>query len=282
VKHLLCFGFGFTAKALSKRFDSGTWKITGTSRSDEGVAAIKMLGFEGLHFDEMQSIPKTVTHVLSSVPPRDDGDPVVLKFAESLSQKFEWLAYLSTTGVYGDHGGGVVTEETPITPNSDRARRRVAAEAAWTKVSPHIFRLPGIYGPGRNQLESVKDGTARRVIKPGQIFSRIHVDDIAGILHASINAPNPGRIYNVADDHPCPPQDVVTFAASLLKMEPPPEIEFEKANLSPMARSFYDDSKRVSNARTKTELGYKLIYPDYKMGLTSIFNNSPHLRVQLN
>jgi nucleoside-diphosphate-sugar epimerase len=274
LNHLLCFGFGFTAEALSKRLDPRLWKITGTSRSDEGAAKIAALGFEGLRFDKMQSIPKTVSHILSSIPPRDDGDPVVLKFAEGLSRKFKWLAYLSTTGVYGDHGGGVVNEETPITPNSDRARRRVAAEAALAKFNPHIFRLPGIYGPGRNQLESLRDGTARRVIKQGQIFSRIHVDDIAGILHASMTQPNPGRIYNVADDNPCPPQDVVSFAAALLKMQPPTAIEFEKANLSPMARSFYDDSKRVSNERIKSELGYRLIYPDYRSGLTSIFRTS--------
>jgi len=280
LNHLLCFGFGFTAAALSKRLDLSQWKVTGTSRSDEGVTAIKALGHGGLRFDEMNSIPDSVTHILSSVPPSAQGDPAVLRFGERLNRPFKWIAYLSTTGVYGDRAGGVVTEDSEIKPNSDRARRRVLAEAAWAKFNSHIFRLPGIYGPGRNQLESVKDGTARRVIKQGQIFSRIHVDDIAGILLASIDSPNPGRIYNVADDFPCPPQDVVTFAASLLKVLPPPEIEFEQADLSPMARSFYDDSKRVSNARIKSELGYRLIYPDYKTGLMAIFNNSPHLHVR--
>jgi hypothetical protein len=280
LNHLLCFGFGFTAGSLAKMLDPKAWKISGTSRTAEGVAAMNALGFEGMRFDEVQEIPKSVTHVLSSIPPTEQGDPVILKFATELLRPFDWVAYLSTTGGYGDHGGGLVTEETALTPNNDRARRRVKAEAAWAKFNPHIFRLPGIYGPGRNQMESVKEGTARRVIKQGQIFSRIHVDDIAGILLASINQPNPGRIYNVADDHPCPPQDVVAFAASLLKVAPPPEIEFEKANLSPMAKSFYDDSKRVSNERIKTELDYKLIYPDYKSGLTAIFNNSPHLHVR--
>ncbi len=282
MNHLLCFGFGFTGKALSKKLDPAIWKISGTSRTSQGVAAINALGFEGLRFDEMEGIPQTVTHILSSVPPTDQGDPVVLKFSKDLSRSYKWLAYLSTTGVYGDHGGGVVTEDTPLTPNNDRARRRVLAEASWAPFSAHIFRLPGIYGPGRNQLESVKDGTARRVIKPGQIFSRIHVDDIGGILLASINHPNPGRIYNVADDHPCPPQDVVTFAAELLKMSPPAEIAFEDAELSPMAKSFYDDLKRVSNARIQSELGYQFVYPNYQSGLTAIFNSSPHLHAQPN
>ncbi len=279
MNHLLCFGFGFTAEALAKRLDLSQWKITGTSRSAEGLAAIRSKGFDALRFDEMQDIPPSVTHILSSVPPLEQGDPVVAKFTKALSRNLIWVAYLSTTGVYGDRGGGEVTEGSAINPSGERARRRVAAEAEWQKFKAHIFRLPGIYGPGRNQLESVKDGTARRVIKQGQIFSRIHVDDIAGILHASINAPNPGRIYNAADDEPCPPQDVVSFAAELLKKPPPPEVAFENANLSPMAKSFYDDSKRVSNARIKHELGYKLIYPNYKWGLTAIFNNSPHLHV---
>ncbi len=280
MNHLLCFGFGFTARALAKRLDPSMWKISGTSRSQQGVDEIVALGFEGLRFDDMQDIPKPVTHILSSVPPTEMGDPVVLKFSQSLNHPFKWLAYLSTTGVYGDHGGGVVTENTELTPNNNRAKRRVLAEAAWAPFKAHVFRLPGIYGPGRNQLESVKDGSARRVIKQGQIFSRIHVDDIGGILHASLQRPNPGRVYNVADDAPCAPQDVVTFAAELLKMPPPPEVEFENANLSPMARSFYDDSKRVSNARIKSELGYHLLYPDYKSGLKAIFNSSPHLHVQ--
>ena len=280
MNHLLCFGFGFTARALAKTLDLSKWKISGTSRSDKGADEIAALGFDGLRFDDLEVIPKSVTHILSSVPPTEMGDPIVLKFSQSLKHSFPWLAYLSTTGVYGDHAGGVVTEDTALTPNNDRARRRVVAEAAWAPFNAHIFRLPGIYGPGRNQLESVKDGSARRVIKQGQIFSRIHVDDIAGILHASIQHPNPGRVYNVADDLPCPPQDVVTFAAELLKMPPPPEVEFENANLSPMARSFYDDSKRVSNVRIKSELGYHLLYSDYKSGLKAIFNSSLHLHVQ--
>jgi nucleoside-diphosphate-sugar epimerase len=271
MNHLLCFGFGFSAGALAQKLDKNLWHITGTSRSAQGVAEITAQGFDGVLFDELNSIPKTVSHILSSVPPDANGDTVLQRFEEELAtRRFQWTGYLSTTGVYGDHAGGWVDESTPLTPNTTRGERRVLAEADWHKFSPHIFRLAGIYGPGRNPLESLKAGTAKRVIKQGQIFSRIHVEDIAGILQASIANPNPGRIYNVADDEPCPPQDVITYAAALLGMEPPPEIPFEDAKLNAMARSFYADSKRVSNARVKTELGYQLLYPSYKAGLKAL------------
>jgi nucleoside-diphosphate-sugar epimerase len=273
MNHLLCFGFGFSAQALAQKLDKKNWHITGTSRSAEGVAAINDQGFEGVLFDEIHATPKTVTHIVSSVPPGATGDPVLQKFKAELEARahdFKWVAYLSTTGVYGDRAGAVVDETAELTPNTERGQRRVDAEAAWAFLNPHIFRLAGIYGPGRNALESLKSGTAKRVIKQGQIFSRIHVEDIAGILQASIRNPNPGCIYNVADDEPCPPQDVITYAAQLLKMEPPPEIPFEQAALSPMARSFYADSKRVSNARVKEELGYQFLYPNYKIGLKAL------------
>jgi dTDP-4-dehydrorhamnose reductase len=273
MKHFLCFGFGFSAAALARQLDRSRWRITGTSRSDEGVAAITALGCEGVRFDQLLRIPESVTHIVSSVPP-GAGDPVIEKFGlEIAARKFEWVAYLSTTGVYGDHQGRWIDESFPLTPNTLRGEKRVAAEAQWLAlhrdhhVPVHVFRLAGIYGPGRNQLLSVRDGTAKRVIKPGQIFSRIHVDDIAGILLASMTKPNPGRAYNVADDEPCPPQDVVAFAADLLGLPPPPEIAFEDAKLSPMAASFYADSKRVSNARVKHELRYAFKYPNYRAGL---------------
>jgi len=188
------------------------------------------------------------------------------------------MGYLSTTGVYGDRQGDVVTEESELNPTSDRARRRVLAETQWQPFKAQIFRLPGIYGKGRSQLDSLRNGTAKRIVKPQQIFSRIHVEDIAGILAASMARPNPGRIYNVADDEPCPPQDVVAYAAELLGVTPPPEVPFESANLSPMARSFYDDSKRVSNTRIKQELGYELKYPNYKLGLQSLLPSTRHPR----
>ena len=276
MNHILFFGFGFSAEALAHRLDRKLWKISGTSRSAEGVAAIEAQGFQGFRFDDLAAIPDDVTHIVSSVPPHDSGDPVIQKFGAELSKRaksLRWVAYLSTTGVYGDHGGAVVDETTPLTPNTERGARRVAAEAAWAEVEGlplHIFRLAGIYGPGRNALESVKDGSAKRVIKQGQIFSRIHVEDIAGILLASINQPRPGAVYNMADDEPCAPQDVIVFAADLLGIPPPPEIPFEEAKLSAMARSFYADSKHVSNALVTSELGYAFQYPNYRVGLTAL------------
>ena len=276
MKHLLCFGFGFSAEALAHKLDPNEWSVTGTSRSLEGVAAINALGFEGVLFSELQAIPESVTHIVISVPPSDDGDPVLLRFKDGLVKRaktFDWVAYLSTTGVYGDRAGEWVDEESSLQPNTDRGQRRVDAEAAWRQVAClplHIFRLAGIYGPGRNAFESLKSGKAQRVIKQGQIFSRIHVEDIAGVLLASINEPNPGRIYNMADDEPCPPQDVIAYAAELLGLPIPPEIPFEDAKLSAMAKSFYADSKRVSNARVKKELGYELRYPNYRVGLKSL------------
>ena len=275
-KHMLFFGFGFSAEALARRLDAAVWKITGTSRSADGAARISALGHRGVVFGDVAVIPDDVTHIVTSVPPDADGDPVLRKFTDQLAARaaiFEWVAYLSTTGVYGDHGGAWVDETTPLTPNTERGHRRQSAEAAWEAVPGlplHIFRLAGIYGPGRNALESLKDGTAKRVVREGQVFSRIHVEDIAGILEASMAKPNPGRTYNVADNEPCPPQDVIAYGAALLGIHPPPEIAFEDAKLSPMGRSFFMDSKRVSNARVKGELGYELQFPDYRAGLKSL------------
>jgi NAD dependent epimerase/dehydratase family enzyme len=277
--HILFLGFGFSAEAMSRILDTTLWRITGTSRSAEGIHHIKSLGHEAVLFDDLKTIDDSVTHIVSSVPPGPTGDPVLQKLSTELQRRastLQWVAYLSTTGVYGDHGGAWVDENTPLTPNTERGQRRVDAESQWLALHKHhhlplhIFRLAGIYGPGRNALISLKDGTAKRVIRDGQVFSRIHVDDIAGILKASVAKPNPGRAYNVADDEPCPPQDVITYAASLLKVEPPPEIEFEKAQLSAMARSFFMDSKRVHNTRVKEELGYQFLYPNYKTGLQSL------------
>ncbi len=278
-RHLLCFGFGFSASTLASQLDRRQWKITGTSRSDEGVAEIEALGFQAIRYDKLESLPGDVTHLLSSVPPDEAGDPVLRSFGAELEAKarqLQWVGYLSTTGVYGDHAGAWVDEATPLSPNTERGHRRVAAEAGWQELHEqaglplHVFRLAGIYGPGRNALESLKSGKARRIIREGQIFSRIHVDDIAGILRASMDRPNPGRVYNVADDDPAPPQDVIAYGAELLGIAIPPAIAFADAQLSPMARSFYADSKRVRNDRVKVELGYRFKYPDYRVGLKSL------------
>jgi len=280
MNHLLCFGMGFSGKALAARLKGKGWNITGTSRSAEGAQAIAAQGHEAVVFDGAAPLPPAVfdgvTHVVISIPPDGTGDPVLRQHADDFARRtrqFAWVGYLSTTGVYGDHEGDWVTEETPLTPNTERGSQRLAAETAWRNIPGlplGIFRLAGIYGPGRNQLLSVLDGTAKRIVKEGQVFSRIHVDDIAETLRASMAKPAPGRAYNVCDDLPAPPQDVVQYAAELLGLPPPPEIPFAEARLSPMARSFYADSKRVSNDRIKHELGVKLRYPTYREGLAAL------------
>lgn len=281
--HLLCFGLGFSARELAARLVPAGWTITATSRSADGAAAIRRAGYRAFVFDGAKPLPPEtydgVTHVLSSAPPDDDGDPVLRHEAGAMAagvRDLAWAGYLSTTGVYGDHGGGWVDENTPLTPNTTRGERRVIAERQWLALHAqhglpvHVFRLAGIYGPGRNQLLSVLDGSAKRIVKPGQVFSRIHVEDIATILQASIAKPSPGRCYNVCDDEAAPPQDVVEFAARLLGRPVPPEIPFDAAMLTPMARSFYADSKRVSNDRIKNELGVVLRYPSFRQGLTAL------------
>lgn len=283
MNHILFFGLGFSATALAERLAQKGWTISATSRSEAGAGAIRCKGYRGFVFDGSQPLPEAafdgVTHMVDSAPPGDDGDPVLRQHANDFASRatqFQWVAYLSTTGVYGDHGGGLVTEDTPLTPNTERGHKRLLAENQWLGLwRAHglpvmIFRLAGIYGPGRNQLLSLLDGTAKRVIKPGQIFSRIHVADIANTLEASIAHPDPGRAYNVCDEEACPPQDVVAYGAKLLGLPAPPDVPFEAADLSAMARSFYADSKRVSNARILTELGVKLSYPTYREGLAAI------------
>lgn len=224
------------------------------------------------------------SHVLVSSGPDQDGDPTLRAHGDALSQASpRWLGYLSTTGVYGDHGGAWVDEDAPLTPATARGRARVAAEAEWraharnTGQPLHIFRLAGIYGPGRGPFAKIRSGKARRLVKPGQVFSRIHVEDIATVLQASMRLPvsdaaTSPAIYNLCDDAPAPPQDVIAYAAGLLGVEPPPEQDFDDVadSMTPMARSFYAESKRVSNARIKAELGVTLAYPDYQSGLKAV------------
>jgi nucleoside-diphosphate-sugar epimerase len=281
--HVLCFGLGFSARVLAARLAARGWTISATSRTAAGAAAIAAMGYRGWIFDGTAPLGDAafegVTHIVDSAPPGAAGDPVIARNRPQLTaraRQIKWAAYLSTTGVYGDHAGGWVDEDTPLTPNTERGEKRVEAEAQWldlwreTGFPIHLFRLAGIYGPGRNQLLSVLDGSARRIIKPGQVFSRIHVEDIARVLEASMAHPHPGRAYNVCDDEACPPQDVIAHAATLLGRPVPPDIPFADAELSPMARSFYADSKRVSNARIKAELGVTLAYPTYREGLATL------------
>lgn len=249
--------------------------MIGTTRNPAKAEAFRAEGVEPLMWPaDLGPALARATHILCSAAPDAAGDPFLRAEPRIAQSKAVWVGYLSTTGVYGDHQGGWVDEQTPLTPQSDRGRQRVLAEAQWqaTGLPVHIFRLAGIYGPGRGPFEKVRDGTARRIIKPGQVFSRIHVDDIAQVLEASIRKPNPGAAYNVCDDNPCPPQDVISHAAMLLGMPEPPAVPFEAVapTMTPMALGFYSESKKVRNDRIKDELGVKLMYPDYPEGLAAL------------
>ena len=272
---LLSLGHGYSARALARRVVPQGWRVMGTIRDAAQADALRTEGVEPLIWPLASLAPALAeaTHVLTSIAPGPEGDPVLTRHADDLARaRIDWLGYLSTTGVYGDHGGGWVDETTPLTPSTRRGIARMQAEAAWSALGLplHIFRLAGIYGPGRGPFEKVRQGTARRIIKPGQVFSRIHVDDIAQVLEASIARPSPGAIYNVCDDDPAPPEDVIAHAAGLLGLAVPPAEDWDSAEMSPMARSFYAESKRVRNDRIKQGLGVRLIHPDYRTGLAAL------------
>ncbi|UWQ32867.1 SDR family oxidoreductase [Leisingera sp. M527] len=269
-KTLLCLGFGYTARALAPRLLAQGWRVIGTSREVVEAEGVEMITWPG------QDVPLDgVTHVLSSIGPNMAGDPVLAAMAGQITAApgLEWVGYLSTTAVYGHHDGAWVDEATPVTPSSERGDWRAGAEAQWQAIPGlplHIFRLAGIYGPGRGPFAKLMAGKARRIVKPGQVFSRIHVDDIAQVLAASIARPSPGAIYNVCDDDPAPPQDVLGHAAELLGLPVPAEVPFDEAGMTPMARSFYGENKRVRNRRIKEELGVELLYPTYREGLRAV------------
>ena len=281
---LLSLGHGYSARALTPLLRARGWTVIGTTRDAAKAEALRAEGVEPLLWgDDIAPALARATHVLTSVAPDADGDPALRLYGGALRGGLgagQWLGYLSTTGVYGDHAGGWVDEETPLAPSTRRGRWRVAAEAEWaalaraTGAALHVFRLAGIYGPGRGPFAKVRAGSARRIVKPGQVFSRIHVDDIAATVLASIDRPvaAPGdlRAYNVCDDDPAPPQDVIGEAARLLGLPMPPEEAFETAEMTPMARSFYAESKRVRNDRIKAELGVALRFPDYRAGLSDL------------
>lgn len=281
-----CFGMGFVGRTLGRLLLAESWRVIGTARSEAGCENLRAQGFEAVVFtgeapgEGVVPLLSVATHMLNSVPPGEAGDPVLIQHSEPLadavSGRLEWIGLLSTVGVYGEHHGDWVDENTPPAPIARRSRLRLKAEQAWREFAGrsglplHVFRLPGIYGPGRNQLESVRRGKARRLVKPGQVFNRAHVEDIALVLKASMAQPQAGSLYNVCDDEPAPPQDVVTYACELLNMPPPPLVRFEDAKLSPMARSFYGECKRVRNDRIKRELGVRLTYPTYREGLRAL------------
>lgn len=288
MNHLFAFGLGYSAQRLAQRLVIDGWTITGTSRTPAGAADIDAKGWNGLVFDgtatnsAITSALATATHALVSIPPDGSGDPALTWHRADLAAapRLQWVGYFSTVGVYGDHGGAVVDEDTPTTPGSERGRRRCAAEQQWldfgttTGKRVTIFRLPGIYGPGRSIIDGLKAGTARRIVKPGQVFNRIHVDDIATAVAAAMTGPTQHAIYNVTDDEPASSEDVIVFAARLLGLPEPAPIALEFANLSAMAASFYAESKRVSNLRMKADLGVTLRYPTYRQGLTAIVEES--------
>ncbi|MEH6654813.1 SDR family oxidoreductase [Loktanella salsilacus] len=277
---LLSFGHGYSAQALERLLLPQGWRIIGTTRSEAKAEAMRTRGIEALIWPgaDVTDALNAASHLLMSASPDDGSDPVLAALQNQITARadqFEWAGYLSTTGVYGDHGGDWVDETAPLTPATRRGQARVVAEAAWQAIPGlplHIFRLAGIYGPGRGPFAKVRNGTARRIIKDGQVFSRTHVDDIAQVLAASIARPNPGAIYNVCDDDPAPPQDVIAYAAQLLGLPVPEAVPFEDAELTPMARSFYAESKKVRNDRIKDDLGVKLLFPDYRSGLQSLLD----------
>lgn len=284
---LLSFGHGYSARALAASLIREGWTVIGTTRSEAKAAEIAATGAEPVIWpgEDLSSALGRATHLLTSVSPAEDGDPVLAALAPQLraaAPQLVWAGYLSTTGVYGDRQGGWVDEGSACRPATRRGAWRLAAEREWAAIPAlplHIFRIAGIYGPGRGPFAKVRSGSARRIVKPGQVFSRIHVEDIASALEASIARPNPGGIYNLCDDHPAPPEDVIAHAAELLGLPIPPAVPIDEAEMTEMARSFYAESKRVSNARIKDELGVVLAYPTYREGLAALLAGGEDERV---
>lgn len=285
---MLVFGHGYCAGFLTPLLRARGWQVAGTTRTDPGrvaAAGARPILWPGEEA-RLRAEIAAADAILVSAAPGPGGDPVLAAFRGDLADvRPRWLGYLSTTGVYGDRNGDWVDENSPLDAAGPRGRARIRAEADWRALAGqaglplHIFRLAGIYGPGRGPFEKLRNGTARRIVKPGQVFSRIHAEDIALVLLASLERPAPGTAYNVCDDDPAPPQDVLAHAAGLLGLPPPPAVAFEDAEMTPMARSFYADNKRVSNRRIKEDLGVRLRYPDYRSGLAAILaseGGSPH------
>lgn len=283
---LLIFGAGFSGKAIGREMARTAESIAGTTRSAANFEALSAAGispilFDGIDFsDELRAAMAEATHLVQSIAPDAAGDPLLNSIGNDLKShmpKLVWAGYLSTVGVYGDHGGEWVDETTPCLPVSDRSIMRVAAETAWqdagasADLSVAILRLSGIYGPGRNAIVNLEQGKARRLVKPGQVFNRIHVEDIAGAT-ALLSQKGASGIFNVTDDEPAPPQDLIAHAAGLLGIEPPPEMPFEEAELTPMARSFYGENKRVGNAKLKLA-GYEFRHSNYRDGLRSLLKD---------
>jgi nucleoside-diphosphate-sugar epimerase len=282
--NLFCFGIGHSAETLVRLHGAQYRSIAGTVRTldkadrlqTEGVEAIVYAG--GAAGRHVAAALEDAEALLVSAAPDEMGDPMLRQLRAELdaAENLRAVVYLSTVGVYGDHGGAWIDETAAVNPSTERGRRRVAAEEAWTAygvargITVQIHRLAGIYGPRSNAVADIRAGVARRIVKPGQVFNRIHVEDIAGAAHAGFARTDISGPINVCDDEPCPPQDVVAYAAGLLGVQPPAEVPFEQAVLSEMARSFYSESKRCRNDRLKTALGYRLRYPTYREGLAAL------------
>jgi nucleoside-diphosphate-sugar epimerase len=278
--NLFVFGLGYSAGHFVAGLDGA--RIVGTTRNmlnpKRALETVELLAFDGVHADPSIEARLAQSEVLLvSIPPGEQGDSVLPRFAPALAAtRWRAIVYLSTVGVYGDHGGAWVDEQSALRPSFARNRVRVEVEQAWLTLGRdvgapvHILRLAGIYGPGRNALVNLREGRARRIVKPGQVFNRIHVADIAQAIGLAMATGGESAIWNVADDEPAPPQDVIAFAAALLGRPTPPDQPFESAELAPMARSFYADNKRVSNAKLKRALGFKPLYPTYREGLSAL------------
>lgn len=287
MNHLLIFGYGFTGQALARRLGADGWRVTAVVRSEATAAKARAQGVTPVSTDDRPGLVdalKTATAILITAPPTEAGCPGLNTLIPALAEANafpDWIGYLSTTGVYGDREGRWVFEAGPLNARSVESARRVSAERDWRQVGRGMgltvtaFRLPGIYGPGRSALDRVRDGTAHGIVKPGQMFSRIHVDDIASGLAASIARPRAGASYNLCDDEPAPSHEVNAFAARLLGLPAPPLVAFDDADLTPAARRFWGENKRVSNALAKAELGWRPAYPTYREGLTAVLAAEP-------
>ena len=283
-KKLLSLGHGYSAQVFEKFLDPKIWEISATTRDIKKAEILTARNINAFIWPsaDLKNEINRASHILLSIPPIESGDPVFESYFEIIknAQNLEWIGYLSTTGVYGDHDGNWVDENTKLNPTTERGKHRVLAEEQWLSLakevgSPvNIFRLAGIYGPGRGPFSKVLAGTAKRIIKEGQVFSRIHVEDIARVLLASMERPVSGAIYNVCDDLPAPPEDVLSYAAKLLNKKDPPVADFLSANLSDMVRSFYSECKRVDNSKIKSELMVSLKYPNYKIGLETLLKEA--------
>ncbi len=286
-KKLFCFGLGFTGSALVREVRAQGWTASGTCRENTQEEYWVEAGVQTYCFDgkdilgAVENAVREASHVLVTIPPQIDAGDVVLNHFKKIladSSQLRWLGYLSTTGVYGNRDGGWVDETSELRPEFDHQQRRVAAEKQWRdlyrehQVPVHMFRLAGIYGPGRNLLQRVRQGSARRIDQPGLVFNRVHVEDVVQVLCASMDHPHPGSVYNVSDDFPASPAEAVAFACELLQVEVPPLIALEDAELSKMGRGFYLTNKKVRNHKIKEELGIQLRYPDFKAGLRALLD----------